>query len=118
MKKDGSMRISVDYRGSNSVTVEDKFPNDDLLDKLKDAQYFSSVDVQQGFHHIKIAEEDVPKTALITHQGLCEYLVLPFGLTDAPACFQRAMNKVFAGLPFIVVYLNTFRISGKVKKST
>jgi hypothetical protein len=99
----------VDYRNLNRQTVKDRYPLpriDDLLDRLRGASVFSTMDLQSGYHQIRIADSDVPKTAFITHKGLYEYLVLPFGITNAPACFQREMNGLFGHLPFVSVYMD------------
>lgn len=112
-KKDGSLRMCVDYRGLNKVTVKDKYPLpriDDLIDKLHGATVFSSLDLQSGYHQIRIAEKDVRKTAFITPMGLYEYRVMPFGLCNAPSAFQRQMNLMLGHLPFAVVYLDDILI--------
>ena len=111
-KKDGIMRMCVKYRALNKVTVKDKYPLpriDDLMDKLQGAHIFSSLDLQSGYHKLKIADEDVHKTAFITHKGLNEF---PSGLLNAPAFFQREMNKLFGHLPFVVVYLDVQPVRG------
>ena len=108
-KKDGSLRMCVDYRALNNVTEKDRYPLpriDDLIDKLHGAKVFSSLDLQSGYHQIRIADEDVPKTAFTTHKGLFEYKVMPFGLCNAPSAFQRQMNRMLGHLPFVVVYLD------------
>ena len=95
---DGSLRMCIDYRGLNKVTVKNKFPMpriDDLLDNLSGAKYFSTVDLAAVYHQLKLQSSDVPKTAFNTHFGKFEWRVLPFGLTNAPAVFQPAMNRVF-----------------------
>ena len=115
-KKDGGLRMCVDYRALNGQTVKDRYPLpriDDLLDKLLGASVFSSLDMASGYHQIKIAPEDVEKTAFITHKGLYEYLVLPFGLCNAPAAFQREMNRLFGHLPFVIVYMDDILIFSK-----
>lgn len=117
-KKDGSLRMCVDYRGLNKATVKDKYPLpriDDLIDKLHGATVFSSLDLQSGYHQIRIAEKDVHKTAFITPQGLYEYRVMPFGLCNAPSAFQRQMNQMLGHLPFAVVYLDDILVFSRNK---
>ena len=101
--------MCVDYRALNQQTVKDKYPLsciDDLLDRLQGASVFSPLDLQSGYHQIYIPTEDVPKTAFRTPQGLFEFRVLSFGLTNAPAAFQREMNRIFSHLDFVLVYLD------------
>jgi len=101
-KKDGSWCMCVDYRTLNAVTVRDHFPMptiDELLDDLGHASWYSKLDLQQGFHQILIATNDIPKTAFRTHQGHYEYRVMPFGLCNAPSTFQAAMNTLLQ--PFL-----------------
>lgn len=117
-KKDGSLRMCVDYRALNSISRKDKFPLpkiDDLLDRLHGARCFTSLDLQSGSHQIRKHEDDVPKTAFRTHQGLFQFKVLSFGLTNlnAPAAFQRQMNSIFKGLSYVLVYLDDILIFSK-----
>ena len=108
-KKDGGLRMCIDYRGLNSVTKKDTYPlprSDELLDRLHGARWFTSLDLQSGCHHIRMDPADVPETAFQTHKGLFEFKVLSCGLTNAPAAFQRVMNKIIDRLPFVLVYLD------------
>jgi hypothetical protein len=110
-KADGSPRFCVDYRRLNEVTRKDSYPlprMDDLLDRLGEAKFRSVMDLSSGYWQIPMKKEDREKTAFITPDGLFEFLVLPFGLCNAPAHFQRAMNKVLAGMNFFFtcVYLD------------
>ncbi|GFX55818.1 retrovirus-related Pol polyprotein from transposon 297 [Trichonephila clavipes] len=96
-KKDGSWRFCVDYRKLNSVTKKDVYPLpriDDTLDCLKGAKFFSSMDLRSGYWQIEIDEADREKTAFITPEGLYEFKVLPFGLCNAPATFERIMDNL------------------------
>ncbi|GIL46319.1 hypothetical protein Vafri_3330, partial [Volvox africanus] len=120
-KKDGSLRMCIDYRGLNAATVKNRYPLprvDDLLDKLKGSAYFSSIDLQQGYNQIRIAESDIPKTAFRTPFGHFEYTVLSFGLTNAPATFQAVMDRMFRPYinRFVVCYLDDILIYSKTRE--
>lgn len=115
-KKDGTLRMCIDYRGLNNITVPNRYPLprvDDLLDRLQGATVFSSLDLLSGYHQIRLVESDVPKTAFKTPFGLFEFKVMPFGLTNAPAVFMAHMNDVLSHLPFCVVYLDDILIYSK-----
>ena len=117
-KKDGGLRMCQDFRGVNKITLKDKHPIgriDDLIESLHGAKWFSSLDLQAGYHQIRISEEDVDKTGFLTHQGQYVYRVLPFGLSNAPSTFARMMQKVLEPVlgKYVVVYLDDILIYSK-----
>jgi len=114
-KKDGSLRLCVDFRGLNKITKKDRYPLlliSNLLDSPRKARIYTKIDLQHAYHLVCIAEGDEWKTTFHTRYGAFKWSVMPFGLTNAPAAFQRFMNDVFSDLldVCIVVYLDDILI--------
>ncbi|GJZ92011.1 cytochrome P450 78A7-like protein [Tanacetum coccineum] len=110
-KKDGSLRMCIDYRALNKVTIKNKYPIPliaDLFDQLGKARYFTKLDLRSGYYQVRIAEGDEAKTTCVTRYGSCEFLVMPYGLTNAPVTFCTLINKLFHPFldKFMVVYLD------------
>ena len=117
-KKDGSMRLCIDYR---ELTINNKYPLpriDDLFDQLKDAVYFSKIDLRTGYHQLKIKPEDIPNTVFRTRYGHYEFLVMSFELTNAPAAFMDLMNRVFKKYldKCVIVFIVDILIYSKTKE--
>jgi hypothetical protein len=110
--------MCVDYRPLNEVTIKNKYPLpriDILFDQLTESRVFSNIDLRSGYHHIRIRPKDIPKTAFTTRYGLFEYLVMSFGLTNAPAHFTYLMNSVFMSVldKIVVVFIDDILIYSK-----
>jgi hypothetical protein len=119
-KKDGSLRMCVDYRPLNAMTIKNKYrlPRIDVLfDQLAGAKVFSKIDLRSGYHQIKNRASDIPNTTFSTRYGLYEFLVMSFGLTNAPAYLMYLMNSVFMNEldKFVVVFIDDILIYSKSK---
>ena len=107
-KNSGELRFCVDYRKLNPVTVGHAHPLpriDDILDSLRDSKYFTTLDLRSGYWQISVDEHDRHKTAFATPNGLYEFNRMPFGLSTAPATFQRTMDIILSGLTYVIFYV-------------
>lgn len=114
-KKNGEMRMCVDYRALNNITVKNAYPLpriDELLNRLSQARYFSKIDLASGYHQVRVSPDDVMKTAFRTRYGSYEFLVLPFGLCNAPSTFMHMMQDVLGEYldVFVIVFLDDILI--------
>jgi hypothetical protein len=120
-KKDGTIRFCIDYRKLNKITTRDMYPLprlDHTIDSLAGMVYFSTMDCVSGYWQILMNNDDIAKTAFVTHRGLYEFKVMPFGLVNAPMTFQRAMDLILSGLKYEIclVYLDDIIVFGRTWK--
>ncbi|KAD2392822.1 hypothetical protein E3N88_39799 [Mikania micrantha] len=120
-KKDTTMRLCIDYRELNKITIRNRHPLpriDDLFDQLQGAKCFSKIDLMSGYHQLKIKDSDISKSAFRTCYGHYEFVVMPFGLTNAPTVFMDLMNRVFHDCldEFVIVFIDDILVYSRSKE--
>ena len=120
-KKDGTLRMCIDYRELNKMTIKNKYPLphiDELFDHLQGSAVYSKLDLRQGYYQLKIREADIPKTAFNSRYGHFEFVVMPFGLTNAPAAFMDLMHRIFQPYLdcFVVIFIDDILVYSKTKE--
>ncbi|GJW57080.1 putative reverse transcriptase domain-containing protein [Tanacetum coccineum] len=120
-KKDGSLRMCINYRELNKLMVKNRYPLpriDDLFDQLQGSRFFSKIDLRSGYHQLRVHEDDIPKTAFQTRYEHFKFTVMPFGLTNAPAVFMDLMNRVCKPYldKFVIVLFDDILIYSKTKE--
>ena len=113
--------MCIDYQKFNKVTIMNNYPLpriDDLFDQLQGSSFFSKIDLHLGYHQLRVRDEDVPKASFRTRYGYYEFLVMSFGLTNAPAAFMDRMNNVFCEYldSFVIVFIDDILIYSKKKE--
>jgi hypothetical protein len=120
-KKDGTLRLCIDYRQLNKMTINNKYPFpriDDLFDQLRGATFFSNIYLRSGYHQVRIKDEYIRKTSFRTRYGHYEFVVVPFGLTNAPTTFMCLMNNVLSKVldRFLLVFIDDILIYSKSRE--
>ena len=120
-KKDGTLRLCIDYRQLNKVTMKNKYPLpriDDLFDQMRGEKALSKIDLKSGYHHVRIKDEDIHKASFRTRYGNYEFVVVPFFLTNAPTTFMCLMNSVFSKYldKFVLIFIDDILVYSKNKK--